>query len=78
MLLMLGVEVGGAHMTVVSWGMVLAVVVAQVATTWAPINIELALAFSILKPIEVHVNRFGSLLFHGSICKTSCGGIIYL
>ena len=52
---LLGVEVGGTHLAVMGWGMVLAEVVAQVATTGGPINVELSLVFPILKPIEIHV-----------------------
>ena len=56
-------EVGGAHVDVVSWGVVLRVLVRKVGGTRAPVDIELVLVDSVFEPIEPHGNGFGALLF---------------
>ena len=55
---MLGVEEGRSDLSVVGRQVVLAVVVAQVATAWAPVDVEHALLGPVLDPVKVHVNGF--------------------
>ena len=75
---MLGVEEGRSDMTMVGRRVVLAVVVTQVATAWAPVDVEHALLCSILDPVKIHVNGFGSSLFHGTIGKAVGCSIVHL
>ena len=74
----LGVEEGRSDMTMVDRRVVLAVVVSQVATACPPVDVEHTLLCSILDPVKIHVNGFGSSLFHGTIGKAVGCGIVHL
>ena len=58
--------------------MVLAVIVTQVATSWAPVNVEHALLGPVLDPVEVHVNGLGALLLHGAIGEAAGRSVVDL
>ena len=59
-------------------GVMLTVVVSQVPFSWAPIDVELALAGAVLEPIEIHIYWLCSFLFHCTVCKDPCGSVVYL
>ena len=52
-----------AHETVVTGGMVFGMVITEIVGARAPVDEKLALAYSILEPIETHVHGFGAFLF---------------
>ena len=56
--------------------MVLGRVVRQIVFTWFPEDVELSLGSSVLEPIELHVDGFGTFLFDGS-CEDATGGNIF-
>ena len=58
-------EVCGAHIDVMGWGVVLRVIVSQIGGPWAPVDVKVALLDSVFKPIEGHVDCFGAFLFDG-------------
>lgn len=61
------IEIDGSALHVVFRRMVLAVIISKVSGAWLPVDVVLALINSILKPIESHVDGFGSFLFDGII-----------
>jgi hypothetical protein len=54
----------------------LCVIIAEIFTSWAPINVELFLADSVGQPIVSHVHCFRSFLFDGFVHDAVCSGII--
>ena len=58
--------------------MVLSDVVSFVKVTTLPVKEELTLGFVVLKPVEAHVNRFGSSLFDGLVADTFGGRVVSL
>ena len=67
------VEVDGAHLDVVAWWVMLGEVVGEVAGAGGPLDDELALADSVLDPVEAHVVGFGAL-DAGALVGESVGG----
>ena len=63
-----------AHATVVRWGVMLCKIVREIFSSFSPVNVELSLAFTILQPIETHVDGFGTSLFHSVV--GNAGGTI--
>ena len=58
-------EVCGAHIDVMGWGVVLHVTVSQIGCPWVPVDVEVSLLDSVFEPVESHVNGFGAFLFDG-------------
>ena len=54
------------------------VVVTHVVGAGAPINVKLALFYSVLYPVESHVDGFGADLFAGFVGNGDCCGVVYL
>ena len=76
--LLVSVDVMWAFEAVVGSGMVLGVVVPQIDVTWSVVDKELLLGFTILDPVEAHVDGFGSFLFDGFVGKPDGGGVVNL
>ena len=72
------VQVFGPHFSVVGGRMVLGVVITKVGFARGPVDFELALANSVLDPVEAHVDGFGSLLLDGAVCEAHCSGVVHL
>ena len=62
-----GMQVIGAHKTMMGRLVVFCVVVAKVGATQFPVDKEVALAVTIFDPVEAHVDRLGSLLLDGIV-----------
>ena len=60
-------EVSGAHPSVMGGGMMFSMIVGKVSFSWAPVDNEVALASSVLYPIETHVHCFGAFLADGGV-----------
>jgi hypothetical protein len=56
--------------------MMFCVIIAEIFTSWAPINVKLLLADSVGQPMVSHVHCFWSFLFDGFIQDSKCGGVI--
>lgn len=61
------VEVCRADFAVVGGGVVLGEVIAKVGGAWTPVHEEMALANTILDPVEAHVHCFGFALTDSSV-----------
>ena len=60
-----GVEISGAHPSVVGGWVMFSMVVGKVSFSWAPVDKEVTLASAVLDPIKAHVHCFGSFLADG-------------
>lgn len=58
--------------------MVFCVIVSEIVGAWTPVNKKIALAHSILDPIEAHVHCFGALLLDCVVRKAGGGGVVGL
>jgi hypothetical protein len=52
------------------------VIIANIFTSWAPINVKLFLADSVSQPMVLPVRCFRSFLFDGFVQDTECSGVI--
>ena len=58
--------------------MVLCVEVTEVCCSRGPEDMELFLVYSVLDPVESHVDGLGSDLFAGAVGNGNCGGVVNL
>ena len=63
----ISVEEVRAHQSVMAWGMVFGLVVAEVDTSGGTVNIEVDLAGAISDPVEAHVNCLRPFLLDGVV-----------
>ena len=56
--------------------MMLGEVVGPVFISWCPIDFELALFYSVLQPVETHVDGFAALLFNSAIDNAIGSGVV--
>ena len=64
------IEVGGSHFSVMGRGVVLSKVVGQVDVAALPVDLELALLGAVLHPVEPHVHGFRAFDFCSAIGET--------
>ena len=73
-----GKEVVGSHVMMMGWGMVLREIIGKIISTLSPMNNKHPLRHPVPDPVKVHVDRFGSALFHCAIGDASGAGVIGL
>ena len=71
-------EKGWAYLFVDGGGMVFGDVVGSVQAAPLPVDHELSLGFTVLQPVEVHVDSFGASLFDGLVADAFGGGVVSL
>jgi hypothetical protein len=54
----------------------LCVIICEIFTSWAPINVELFLADSVGQPMVSHIHCFRSFLFYCFVHDAECSGVI--
>jgi hypothetical protein len=52
------------------------VIIAEIFTSWTPINVELFLADSVGQPMVSHIHCFRSFLFDSFVDDAVCSGVI--
>ena len=57
---------------------VFADVIGIVAISWSPINLKLALAYSVSDPVEAHVESFGCFLLDAIVGEAYCSRVVDL
>jgi hypothetical protein len=58
--------------------MMFCVIITEIFTSWAPINVELFLADSVGQPMVSHVHCFQTFLFDCFVHVAVCSGVIRL
>jgi hypothetical protein len=56
--------------------MMFCVIIAEIFTSWSPINVKFLLADSVGQPMVSHVHCFLSFLFDGLVQDAECSGVI--
>jgi hypothetical protein len=56
--------------------MVFCVIIAEIFTSWAPINVKLFLADSVGQPMVPHIHCFRLFLFDCFVNDAECSGVI--
>ena len=63
---------------VVSRAVVFCEVISQISFSWGPVDLELVLDGAVVKPVEAHVNGFGSVLLGFVVKGTICSAVVGL
>ena len=71
-------EVSGADQAMMGCSMVLGKVISEVLGSGTPIHDVVALADTILYPIEAHIHGFGLALAGGTVGDAGCAGVVSL
>ena len=74
--LIISVQVGRSHNTVMGRRMVLGEIVTKVSAAGFPINEKMALPGAVLYPIEAHIDDLGTFFLYGAVCETFHGRVI--